>query len=92
MQLRALNDASYAAELHHFEPEGAGTGTVRFPDTDFAALARAVGLEAATVRSLADLEVVRDWLHRGRPKPLLLDAKVVRTVVAEWLEEAFRGH
>ena len=86
------NDASYAAEVHHFAPEGAPMDTVRFPDTDFAALARSVGLEAATVRSLADLEVVGDWLTRGRPKPLLLDAKVVPTVVAEWLEEAFRGH
>src|SRR5690348_6708682 len=86
------NDAAYAAEVHHFAPEGASMDTVRFPDTDFAALARSVGLEAATVRSLDDLEVVRDWLARGRPKPLLLDAKVVPTVVAEWLEEAFRGH
>jgi acetolactate synthase I/II/III large subunit len=86
------NDASYAAEVHHFAPEGAVMDTVRFPDTDFVALGRAVGLEAATIRSLPDLEAVRDWLDRGRPKPLLLDAKVVQTIVAEWLEEAFRGH
>jgi acetolactate synthase-1/2/3 large subunit len=86
------NDAAYAAEVHHFAPEGAPMDTVKFPDTDFAALARSVGLEAATIRSLDDLEAVRDWLDRGRPKPLLLDAKVVPTIVAEWLEEAFRGH
>lgn len=86
------NDASYAAEVHHFAPEHAPMDAVRFPDTDFAALARSVGLEAATVRGLTDLEVVREWLDRGRPRPLLLDAKVVPTVVAEWLEEAFRGH
>jgi acetolactate synthase I/II/III large subunit len=86
------NDASYAAEVHHFASEGAPMDTVRFPETDFAALARSVGLEAATVRSLTDLEAVRDWLERGRPRPLLLDARVVPTIVAEWLEEAFRGH
>jgi thiamine pyrophosphate-dependent acetolactate synthase large subunit-like protein len=86
------NDASYAAEVHHFAPEGAPMDTVRFPDTDFAALARSVGLEAATVRSLDDLEAGRGWVHRGRHRPLLLDAKVVPTLVAEWLEEAFRGH
>jgi hypothetical protein len=63
---------------------------VRFPDTDFAGLARAIGLEAATVSEMADLEVVRDWQNRGRPKPLLLDAKVLPTVIAEWLEEAFK--
>jgi len=86
------NDAAYSAEVHHFAPEHAAMDTVRFPDTDFAAIATALGLEAATVRSLADLEVVQDWLDRGRPKPMLVDAKVVPTVVAEWLEEAFRGH
>ena len=86
------NDASYAAEVHHFAHEHVAMDSVTFPDTDFAALGRSVGLEAATVRSLADLEAVRDWLERGRPKPMLLDAKVVPSVVAEWLEEAFRGH
>jgi thiamine pyrophosphate-dependent acetolactate synthase large subunit-like protein len=86
------NDAAYAAEVHHFEHEHAPMDAVRFPDTDFAALARAVGLEAATVRSLADLEAVKVWLDRGRPRPLLLDAKIRSDVVAEWLEEAFRGH
>ena len=35
----------------------------------------------------------RDGLaRRGRDAGLVLDAKVVPTVVAEWLEEAFRGH
>ena len=86
------NDASYAAEVHHFAPEKAPMDTVRFPDTDFAALARSVGLEAATIRNLTDLEVVRDWVDRGRPRPLLIDAKVTPSVVGEWLEEAFRGH
>ena len=86
------NDASYAAEVHHFAPEGADMDSVRFPDTDFAALARALGIEGLTVRSLADLESVRDWLDGGRASPLLVDAKVVPTVVGEWLEEAFRGH
>jgi acetolactate synthase I/II/III large subunit len=96
LRLNALvviyNDASYAAEVHHFAPEGARMDAVRFPDTDFAALARACEIEGVTVQSLADLESVRDWLDRGRAGPLLLDAKVVPTVVGEWLEEAFKGH
>lgn len=86
------NDASYAAEVHHFASEKAPMDTVQFPDTDFAALARSVGLEAATLRDLADLEAVREWLERGRPGPLLIDAKVTPRVVGAWLEEAFRGH
>jgi len=86
------NDAAYSAEVHHFAPEGAQMETVRFPDTDFAALARAVGVEAVTVRSPADLSAVGDWLKRGRTRPFLVDAKILPTVVADWLHEAFQGH
>jgi thiamine pyrophosphate-dependent acetolactate synthase large subunit-like protein len=64
---------------------------VQFPDVDFAAIGRAVGLRGATVRGVDDLEVVNEWLATPGPG-LVLDAKVVPTIVAEWLEEAFRGH
>jgi hypothetical protein len=39
-----------------------------------------------------DLEVVSEWVASGIAPGLVLDAKVVPTLVAEWLEEAFRGH
>ena len=86
------NDAAYGAEVHHFGPEGQSLDIVRFPDTDIAAIARAVGIDAATVRTPADLVVVKKWLDDGHPGPLVLDAKVVPTVVGRWSEEAFRGH
>ena len=59
---------------------------------DFAALGRAVGLHGVTVRTRSDLSAVADWLATGDPPGMVLDAKVVPTVVADWLEEAFRGH
>lgn len=86
------DDAAYGAEVHHFGPDGHPVDLVQFPETDFAGLARAAGCEAVRVGDVADLTAVTAWLDRGRPAPLLLDAKVVPTVVAEWLEEAFRGH
>src|SRR5215472_6720875 len=90
MLIVVFNDAAFGAEVHHFGPDGFPVDLVRFPDTDFAALARAAGAEASTVRTAADLDVVERWLaHRARP--LVLDAKVVPTVVADWLAEAF-GH
>jgi len=92
MLIVVYNDAAYGAEVHHFGPDGARLDLVRFPDTDFAALARAAGLEAVTVRRREDLGSVAEWLERPRRPALLADAKVVPTVVAEWLEEAFRGH
>ena len=95
LKLRLLvviyDDAAYGAEVHHFAPMGHDVSLVRFPDADLAAIARACGAAAATVRSLADLEVVEDWLADSRPGPLVLDAKVNPTICAEWLAEAFRA-
>ena len=52
---------------------------------------QAAGALAQTVRSVADLDVVSDWLAEPDPRPLVLDAKVNPTICAEWLAEAFRG-
>jgi thiamine pyrophosphate-dependent acetolactate synthase large subunit-like protein len=84
------NDDAYGAEVHHFADRAEGLDLVRFPETDLAAVGRALGADGATVRGLKDLEAVASWLgHRDRP--LVVDAKVTPTVVGEWLEEAFRG-
>ena len=85
------NDAAYGAEVHHFGPMGRPVDVARFPDTDFAALARAAGAEGITVRNKGDLSPARDWLER-RDRPLVIDAKVNPEVRAEWLAEAFRAH
>ena len=90
MLVVVFNDAAYGAEVHHFGPDGFPVDLVRFPDADFAALARAAGAEGATVRAPGDLDAVERWL-RARDRPLVVDAKVAPTVVAEWLSEAF-GH
>jgi thiamine pyrophosphate-dependent acetolactate synthase large subunit-like protein len=92
MLIVVYNDAAYGAEVHHFGPHGHPLDLVRFPDVDFAALGRAVGLHGATVRNVVALQAVTEWLAGGARPGMVLDAKVVPTVVAEWLEEAFRGH
>ena len=84
------DDAAYGAEVHHFRPTGDPLDSVRFPDADLAAMARAVGGEGVVVRSLGDLSAIEDWLGR-RDGPLLVDAKVDPDICAEWLEEAFRA-
>jgi thiamine pyrophosphate-dependent acetolactate synthase large subunit-like protein len=92
MLIVVYNDNAYGAEVHHFGPHGHPLDLVQFPDVDFAALGRAVGLAGATVRQPADLRAVSEWLSAGDPPGMVVDAKMVPTVVAEWLEEAFRGH
>ncbi len=85
------DDAAYGAEVHHFEPMGHDVSRVRFPAVDLAAVARAAGAQAATIRNTGDLEVVKPWLEETEPRPLVLDAKVNPTICAEWLTEAFRA-
>jgi thiamine pyrophosphate-dependent acetolactate synthase large subunit-like protein len=85
------DDCAYGAEVHHFEPIGHDVAVVRFPDADLAAIARAAGAQAATIRTTSDLDVVSQWLEQTQPGPLVLDAKVNPTICAEWLAEAFRA-
>jgi thiamine pyrophosphate-dependent acetolactate synthase large subunit-like protein len=85
------NDAAYGAEVHHFAPMGHPVDLVRFPAPDLAAYGRAAGGQGIVVRSTQDLTPLHDWL--AAPRGLyVVDARVTPTVVAEWLEEAFRAH
>jgi acetolactate synthase-1/2/3 large subunit len=92
MLVVVYNDDAYGAEVHHFGPGGYPLDTVTFPPTDLAAIGRGYGFEAATVRTVADLTAVKDWLNGPRSAPMLVDAKVVADQPSWWLEEAFRGH
>lgn len=92
MVVVVYNDDAYGAEVHHFAPGKHPMDAVTFPDTDIAAIGRGYGFTAVTVRRVADLESVRDWLTGPRDTPLLIDAKVVADEPSWWLEEAFRGH
>jgi acetolactate synthase I/II/III large subunit len=91
MLVVVYNDDAYGAEVHHFGPQGEPVDLVRFPETDLAAIGRACGTAGVTVRHTDDLKAVEDWLH-APDGPLVVDAKVTPTVVADWLEEAFRAH
>jgi thiamine pyrophosphate-dependent acetolactate synthase large subunit-like protein len=96
MLVVVYDDAAYGAEVHHFGPDGHPLDTVRFPETDFAALARGHGFTAVTARAPGDLagvaEWVAGWVGGTATTPLLLDAKVATDEPSWWLAEAFRGH
>jgi thiamine pyrophosphate-dependent acetolactate synthase large subunit-like protein len=80
-----FNDAAYGAEVHDFRPLGYETDIVRFPETDFAAVAASLGCASAVVRDVSDLAAVDEWLREGAG-PLVLDARIDGEVVAEaWL-------
>jgi thiamine pyrophosphate-dependent acetolactate synthase large subunit-like protein len=83
------NDNSYAAEVHYFGRQGFSTDIVRFPETDFAAIARGYGARATTVRALADLEPVKSWVAEGAPGVFLIDGKINPELEADWHAEHF---
>jgi thiamine pyrophosphate-dependent acetolactate synthase large subunit-like protein len=91
MLIVVYDDSAYGAEVHHFT-DGQPLDTVRFPDTDIAAIGAGYGLDSATVRGPADLDALRQWLDGPRERAMLVDAKVAAPRGSWWLEEAFRGH
>lgn len=89
MCILIYNDSSYAAEVHFFRRQGYSVDIVRFPETDFAAIARGYGARAATVRTVADLDSVRTWVGEGAPGVFLIDAKINPNLEADWHAEHF---
>ncbi|HUN32073.1 MAG TPA: thiamine pyrophosphate-binding protein [Trebonia sp.] len=90
MVVAVYNDAAYGAEVHHFGTD-ADLGTVTFPDSDIAAIARGFGATGITVRAVRDVAAVEAWA--GRPAGVLvIDAKIASDGGSWWLAEAFRGH
>lgn len=84
------NDAAYSAEVHHFGAHQ-DMGTVTFPDTDIAAIARGFGAEGITVRRPEDLEPLHRWAS-SPTGPIVIDAKIADDGGSWWLAEAFKGH
>jgi hypothetical protein len=50
-----------------------------------------LGCASVTVRRPEDLTAVEEWLDH-RAGPMVVDAKIVPTLVADWLQEAFKAH
>ncbi len=83
------NDASYAAEVHYCGRLGFSTDIVKFPDTDFVAIARGFGARGATVRTRADLEPLKQWVADGSPGVFVIDGKINPNLEADWHAEHF---
>jgi thiamine pyrophosphate-dependent acetolactate synthase large subunit-like protein len=93
MQLRmcilVYNDSSYAAEVHLFRRRGYPIDIVQFPETDFAAIARGHGARGISVRTLADLDPLREWVAEGAPGVMVVDGKIDPDLEADWHAEHF---
>lgn len=82
-----FNDAAYGAEVHQYGVRGVDELPMLIPETDFAALAAAVGMRSVVVRTLEDLESLGAWLATGEDGVFLCDLRVSREVVAPYILE-----
>ena len=83
------NDTAYGAEVNLYGLKGLAEQPMRIPEVDFAAVARGFGAEGVVVRSLDDLDALRDWADRpATERPfLLLDCRVSPHVIAPYQRE-----
>ena len=81
-----MNDCAYGAELHFLKMRELPVAKSVFPDVDYAPVAEAFGFQAATIRTLADLEKAAPLLARPEG-PVLLDCKLNAAVAAPFMSE-----
>jgi hypothetical protein len=64
---------------------------VEFPLVDFARLARGFEAQGAVVTRLEHLSAVERWIKAGAQGVFVLDLRITRSVVADWLAEVLSG-
>ena len=79
------NDEALGSEVNFLSEQGLRTTVALTPSPSFEAIALSMGAKAATIRSVADLSIVRTWL-RDKPKvPLLIDCRINPDVRAHFV-------
>jgi thiamine pyrophosphate-dependent acetolactate synthase large subunit-like protein len=79
-----MNDASYGAEEKLLEHKGLDPATARFPRTDFAAIAQALDIPAAVLKTGEDVEALLPQLA-DLHGPFLIDARIDQSETAEFV-------
>jgi len=73
-----LDDGGFGAEARILEQHGKPPDLALYDNPDFAAVARALGLDATTVTNAEDLLRLRAILNRARAGPLVVHGRVER--------------
>ena len=81
-----MNDCAYGAELHFLKMRDLPVAKSVFPDVDYAPIAEAFGFQAATIRTLDDLQKVAPLLAKP-DGPVFLDCKLNAAVAAPFMSE-----
>ncbi|MFO1161184.1 MAG: thiamine pyrophosphate-binding protein [Reyranellaceae bacterium] len=86
MVIVLMNDCAYGAELHFLKMRELPVAKSVFPDVDYAPVAEAFGFQAATIRTLEDLQKIAPLLARP-DGPVFLDCKLNAAVAAPFMSE-----
>jgi thiamine pyrophosphate-dependent acetolactate synthase large subunit-like protein len=81
-----MNDCAYGAELHFLKMRDLPVAKSVFPDVDYAPIAEAFGFQAATIRTLDELEKAAPLLAKP-DGPVFLDCKLNAAVAAPFMSE-----
>lgn len=85
-----FNDACYGAEVHQYGARGLDEAIMRLGEADFARLGEGVGATGIVVKTMADLDRVREWVAAGARGTVVIDLRITSTVVAPYMEEIVR--
>lgn len=91
MVIVVMNDDAYGAEVHHLELRDIPEDLAVFDNPDFAQVARSLGADGITVRSEVDLDQLGERCL-SLDRPLVVDAKINRRVVADWFTQLTAVH
>ncbi|WP_084262820.1 thiamine pyrophosphate-binding protein [Actinomadura formosensis] len=85
-----MNDGAFGYEYHNMLHRGMDVGLSVIPRPDFAAVARAFGATAVTVRTPGELDDLKG-LIADPSGPVLVDARLTRAVRTRWFAEHENG-
>lgn len=85
-----MNDAAYGAELHQYRAEGLDTASMVIDDIDFAAVGRSLGARGVTVADMSDFARVDELLDDDPSGVLVIDVKISREVIADFIAEVLK--
>jgi acetolactate synthase-1/2/3 large subunit len=83
-----FNDAAYGAEIHQYAARGLDDTAMQIKEVDFSAVGRAMGAQGVKMRSLADLQQLKEWLAAGAEGLFVLDVAISQSEVAEYMRES----
>lgn len=84
-----MNDAAYGSEFQQYKGPNYPENSITIPEVDFAAIFRAFGGQAATVKHQSDLDEFKKWVDSGEDGVYLLDCHISRSVAGPFIGKAF---